>query len=74
MSQGIPFNINLSYEKFFEVYKGHAKYVVVKAIDGRTLQFPAEILKPYLTHTGIQGRFIIYFDDKNKFKSLEKMN
>lgn len=73
MAQGISFSINLSYDKFLQVYQGHAKHVVTKAYDGRTLQFPAEILKPYLTHSGIQGRFVIYFDENNKFKSLEKL-
>ena len=73
MSQGILFNLNLSYEKFLYVYKGHAKYVVAEAYDGRKIQFPAEILKPYLTREGVQGQFIIYFDEKHKFKSLSKI-
>lgn len=73
MTNGITFYLNLSYDKFLHVYKGHAKHVVTKANDGRTLQFPAEILKPYLTPSGIQGKFIIYFNDQNKFQSLEKI-
>lgn len=73
MSAGITFSINLSYDKFLFVYTGDAKYVVTRAEDGRSLRFPAEILKPYLTPAGIKGRFVIYFDERHKFKSLEKI-
>ena len=74
MAKTIQFSINLSYEKFLYVYKGQAKNVVTKARDGRTIQFPAEILKPYLTHNGIQGTFIIQYDENNKFKSLQRIS
>jgi len=74
MANGIAFSLNLSYDKYLYVYQGHAKYVVTTAYDGRTVQFPAEILKPYLTHKGVQGHFVIYFDKNNKFKSLEKVD
>jgi len=73
MSQSIAFSIQLSYEKYTAYYKGYAEHVVVTAFDGRKIQFPAEILKPYLTHQGINGTFIIYFDDKNKYQSLQKL-
>ncbi len=74
MSQRMAFYLDLSYEKFFFVYTGKAKYVVAQTDGGRTVRFPANILKPYLTRRGIQGRFMIYFDENNKFKSLEKMS
>lgn len=74
MSKRLTISINLSYDTFLHVYTGDAKYVVTRADDGRTVRFPAEILKPYLTRAGIQGRFIIYFDERNKFKSLQKLS
>ena len=73
MSNVIKFSINLSYERFLSVYQGHAKYVVARAYDGRNIQFPAEVLKPYLTKAGIYGNFAIHFDSQNKFKTLEKI-
>ena len=54
-------------------YKGYAQNVLVRANDGRKIQFPAEILKPYLTREGINGHFIIHFDDRNKYQSLQKI-
>ena len=73
MNQVIQFSLNLSYEKFLHVYKGEAKFVVTKAFDGRTIRFPAEVLKPYLTREGVQGDFEITFNAQNKFQDLKKL-
>lgn len=74
MSQSIPFTIQLSYEKYTAYYKGYAEHVIVTAFDGRKIQFPAEILKPYLTRQGINGTFVIHFDNQNKYQSLERID
>ncbi len=73
MSHSIQFSIKLSYDKYIAFYKGYAQSVLVRANDGRKIQFPAEILKPYLTREGINGHFIIHFDDRNKYQSLQKI-
>jgi len=73
MSQSIKFSLKLSYDKYLSFYKGHAQHVLVTAFDGRKIQFPAEILKPYLTREGISGVFIIHFDNRNKYQSLQKI-
>lgn len=73
MSQSIQFSIKLSYDKYIAFYKGYAQNVLVRSNDGRKIQFPAEILKPYLTREGINGHFIIHFDDRNKYQSLQKI-
>lgn len=73
MNRVIHFNLNLSYDKFLHVYKGEAKYVITTANDGRTIRFPAEVLKPYLTREGVHGKFAISFNELNKFQSLEKL-
>ncbi len=72
MSQTIRFCLALSYHKYIEVYRGNAEYVVARSFDGRTLRFPADILKPYLTREGIYGTFAITFDSHHKLQSLTK--
>lgn len=73
MNQAIQFTLNLSYHKYLAVYEGHAQYVITQASDGRSIRFPADILKPYLTREGIQGTFVINFTENNKFHSLTKL-
>lgn len=74
MSQTIRFSLLLSYDEYSAVYKGHAQHVITQSFDGRTIRFPADILKPYLTRSGIQGTFAIHFDENNKFKSIDKIS
>jgi len=74
MSHSIKFYLDISYDKFLSVYKGDAKYVLTRSFDGRTIRFPADTIRPYLTKQGVSGTFEIFFDRQNKFKSLNKLS
>ena len=54
-------------------YEGNATSVQTYAENGLLIQFPASALKPWVTHLGIQGYFMIKFDDNNKLISLDKL-
>ncbi|MDH5218423.1 MAG: DUF2835 domain-containing protein [Gammaproteobacteria bacterium] len=68
------FSIRIPYDEFLRVYDGSAKYVVTRCHDGRRIRFPANILRPFLTHSGIQGEFVIVYDENNKFQRIEKVS
>lgn len=61
-------------EEYQRLYQGSVRDVVARSCDGRRIRFPALILRPYVTHTGIQGRFRILFDDNNRFNTIEKID
>jgi len=67
------FHLAISAEQYLEYYRGAARQVVVKAQDGRTLQFPAGILQRFLDQTGIYGEFVIRFDSQNKFVDIRRL-
>jgi len=69
----IVFDISLSADEYIRVYKGSAKHVVTRALDGRTVRFPANILQPFLLHRGIYGRFRIRFDAQGRFSKIDKL-
>ncbi len=69
----ITFRLNISSDRFRAYYEGIAQNVVVRLADGRNLQFPANILRPFLTHTGVQGEFAIRFDNKNKLADIRRV-
>ena len=56
------FNLNISAQ------------VVVRGADGASLSFPAEHLRRFVSHNGVQGRFELKYDARNKFVSLEKLS
>ena len=67
----IFFAIDLSYNQYLDYYQGLASNVQVRAFDGRLVRLPAVRLKPFLTHNGIHGRFVLTMDQNNKFVSLK---
>ena len=73
MHKVMQFYLRISYDDYLLVYQGHAKSIIATATDGRLVQFPAEVVKPYLTHSGIQGFFEIVFNRCNKFQSIKKL-
>lgn len=66
------FTIRISADDYLYYYKGQAKQVIVNADDGRRVQFPASCLQPFVTRDGIQGVFVLRFDENNKLIGLEK--
>lgn len=68
------FNLNISAQEYLRVYRGSARQVVVRGVDGASLSFPAEHLRRFVSHDGVQGRFELKYDTNNKFVSLEKLS
>ncbi len=67
------FHLNISYHTFLTHYSGAASNVLVYTEQGLKLQIPAARLRPFLTQTGIKGRFCLVTDNTNKFVKLESV-
>lgn len=66
-------NLVITPEEYQRMYAGIAKHVSARSVDGRRVQFPANILRPFVTRDGIRGRFVIRFSDDNRFEAIEKL-
>lgn len=60
-------------EEWLKIYQGKAQFVNATSRDGRSIKFPANILSKYTTHNGIEGSFVINFNDDGKFQSIVKL-
>ena len=67
------FHLNLTAQEFEAFYRGSAKYVQAYSLEGLSIRFPGNILRPYLSHAGVQGLFEISFDEQNKFAGLKRI-
>jgi hypothetical protein len=67
------FNINLSAQEYLQYYRGSVNKVVAQCIDGTTIQFPALLLKPFVTSGGIRGRFVLSCDENGKGSELKRV-
>ncbi len=61
-------------EDYRRYYEGAARSVVARALDGRTVRFPASLLRPFLLADGIHGRFRIRCDAAGKLVSIDRLS
>ena len=66
-------DLYIDQEKWLKIYRGEANLVHATSRDGRSIQFPANILSKYTTRSGINGSFAINFSDDGKFQSIVKL-
>lgn len=66
--------LNIPADEFQLLYQGVAKSVNARSLDGRRINFPANILRPFVSHAGVVGTFAIHFSEENRFLSLEKID
>lgn len=67
------FNLDIPVHEFMAYYEGVARTVYTVTVDGQTVQFPASVLRPYLTERGIYGEFILQCDEHHRFKGIRKV-
>ncbi len=68
----ITVNLAISTEEFARLYRGEARDVICTAKDGRTVQFPANVLRQFLTHDGVHGEFELFFSTDKRFSRIVK--
>ena len=72
-SRRIRFALSIPGDVYLSYYEGTARAVVVESFDGRSIQFPANILRRFVTADGIAGIFEMDFDENNKFVSMRRI-
>ncbi len=70
----VEFDLFISRDEYLKHYQtsGQAQ-VIVRAVDGRKVQFPASILQRFVLHEGVRGRFVIRFDPQGRFQAIERL-
>ena len=69
----LVFDINLPAERMQLVYQGQANRVVVKSRDGRNVSVPAHHFRPFLSHSGVHGSFVLEFSSAGELLSLRRL-
>ncbi len=63
--------LSISRDEYLKLYQVGRAVVSARSTDGRRVQFPAQALRPWVGHSGIQGKFRIYFDHQNRLSKIE---
>ena len=73
MRQRLHVVLNIPPEKLIHYYEGTVSTVVAKTTDGRTIRFPANILRSMVQSNGVQGTFELIYDENHKFVSIKRI-
>ena len=73
MASELIFRLHVEREAAMRYYQGKAQAVITRAENGQTLRFPAIHIRRFINQNGIQGRFLIRFDDKHKLVDLQRI-
>ncbi|MBU1621465.1 MAG: DUF2835 domain-containing protein [Gammaproteobacteria bacterium] len=68
------FRLMLDVDQCLAFYQGLYTDVVVQAENGQTVQLPLRYFRPYISHAGVNARFVLTLTEQGKFSSLEKIN
>lgn len=69
----VDLTIHIDEERWLATYKGQVNKVFAYTDEGRSVQFPTKLLVPFVTHSGIHGRFRIYFDASGRFVDIVQL-
>jgi hypothetical protein len=67
-------DVAISAERLVAVYQGRANRILVQSRDGRRVSVPAHHFRPFLTHEGVYGSFVLEFSDKGELVSLQRLS
>ena len=66
------FNLALSAQEYLQYYRGSVNTVVATCMDGKTVQFPAGLLTPFVTDGGVRGSFVLTCGSDGKGARLKR--
>lgn len=71
--QALIIDLHISAQQLLKRYRGQTDTVVARSRDGRTVRFPADILRPFILHDGIHGTFCIHYDAEGHFHRISRL-
>jgi hypothetical protein len=73
-TSSITFHLDITPEEYLSYYNGAVKYVFTYAVDGRSVRFPAGLLRRFVGRDGIHGTFEILFDKEGKLQEMRRLS
>lgn len=66
--------LNIPRDEYLRVYQGTARSVLAWDSLGRKISFPVNVLQPFISHEGVQGKFRLDFDDQHRFVAIQRIS
>lgn len=65
--------VDIDAAEMLRLYRGQARDVVARAVDGRVVRFPLTALRAHVRDDGVHGRFLLRFDARQKLLGLDRL-
>lgn len=70
--QTFSFSLNISADKYKAYYQGQVQAIQVQSHDGRSIRFPANAIRQFVTADGVRGEFVMEVDANNKLIGIRR--
>jgi hypothetical protein len=67
------FRLNIASNDYLRFYQASSKFVQARTEEGLMIKFPAEHLRPHVTHHGIKGIFELESSEQGRFIALRRI-
>lgn len=74
MHQYLRVVLKIPAHRLMRYYQGDVNTVAAITTDGRTVHFPANILRSVVQKEGVYGTFDLVFDENHKFVSIMRVH
>jgi uncharacterized protein DUF2835 len=68
------FQLVIEASEIEKYYRGHVRNVIVRASNGLNIQFPANLLLPFVDRIGVSGSFRLRYDHNGKVIELLRLS
>ncbi len=66
-------NLNISERELKKLYQGIASQVSAHSVCGKSIRFPAQSLRQFVTDDGVIGRFRLDVTEDNRLITIERI-
>ncbi len=66
-------HLSLTRDEVLRVYSGAVTAVQARCLDGRSVQFPASVLRRHVTPNGVHGTFRLHVDASQRLVAFERV-
>lgn len=67
-------DLNIPSSELLRYYRGSASSVTALDRNGRRVQFPAHVLRPFVGRSGVQGTFTLWVGAGNRLQNIQRVH
>jgi hypothetical protein len=71
--QSVEIELAIAASDMLRYYRGDAREIVARALDGRIVCFPVRSLRAFVDAAGVHGRFRVFFDKAQRLSRIERV-